>query len=431
MNFALLALLTAVLFLRPEELVPEIAGARLYLVVIAVALVVAAPQVLGQLRPGYLRWHPVSAAVLGMLGAGVLAHLGRLNVEAASGFATEFGKVVLFYLLVVGVLNTRERLDAYLGWLVVLVAGVSGLVLAQHHGLIELEALAPVYQNDVNDDTGEVAVLTRVRGTGIFNDPNDLCLVLGLGSVCGLYRASVASGPLARVGWCVPVAVFLYTLALTKSRGGLVGVGAAAAAYVFVAYGWRRGVLVLAAAVPAAAALFAGRQTDLDVSAGTGQDRIRLWSEGLSALTRINPITGIGPWMYTDEAVQDAHNSFVHAYVETGLVGGTIFLGAFAAAAAVLAWHAATDPDGPGLAAFLFAAVVGYAAGVMSLSRTYVLPTYLVLGLTTAYLNVARRDPPEWYRLHPRLLKWAAGLGVAGLLGTKAFVMAFARYGGG
>ena len=101
------------------------------------------------------------------------------------------------------------------------------------------------------------------------------------------------------------------------------------------------------------------------------------------------------------------------------------------AIAAVLAWHAATDPKGPGLAAFLFAAVVGYAAGAMSLSRTYVIPTYLVLALATAYLNVADRDPPHWYRVHGRLLKYAALLGVAGLIGTKVFVMTFARYGGG
>jgi putative inorganic carbon (HCO3(-)) transporter len=427
MNYVPFALLTAVLFLRPEELFPEIAGTRLYLVTIVGALVLAAPGILRQLTPTELRRQPITVGVLGLLAAGVLAHLARGRQGMAADFAAEFGKVVLFYLLLVAVLDTRERLDAYLGWLVALVLGVAVLALFQHHGVIDWEALRPIDQTDVDAESGEVVVYPRLRGTGIFNDPNDLCLVLGIGVCCALYRGFETEDLLARLAWLAPVGAFLYALALTKSRGGALGVGAAAVAFVVMRYGWRKGALLLAVLIPAAAVLFAGRQTDITLGEGTGQERIRLWSDGLELLFRANPFTGIGPGEYVEELPQVAHNSFVHAYVETGLIGGAVFLGVFAVAVAAL-WHAARRDAG--LAPYLFALTVGYVVGMLSLSRNYVVPTALVLGLATAYLNVADREPPAWYRVDRRLALVVVVLGVAGLVGVKAFVTLFARFGG-
>jgi hypothetical protein len=426
MSYASLALLTAVLFLRPEELFPELAGTRLYLLSIAAGLVLAAPGVLRQLSPADLRWQPVTLGVFGLLATGVLSHLMRGRTAMAEEFAGEFGKVVLFYLLLVAVLDTRRKLDAYLGWLVALVLGVSALALMQHHGYIDWEALAPVEQADVNDD-GEVISYPRLRGTGIFNDPNDLCLALGIGIVCALYRGFETPNLLARLCWLAPIGAFLYAFTLTKSRGGMLGLGAAAVAFVVMRYGTKKGLLLLLVLLPAAAAVFAGRQTNITLGEGTGQERIRLWSDGLELLFNMNPVTGIGPGEYAEELPQVAHNSFVHAYVETGLVGGTVFLGVFAVAALALRDAARLEP---GLPAFLFAMAVGYVVGMLSLSRNYVVPTALVLGLATAYLNVAEGDPPDWYRVDARLLKRLAILGVAGLIGVKVFVTLFARFGG-
>lgn len=427
MNYLPFALLTAVLFLRPEELFPEIAGLRLYLVTIAAALLLAAPGVLRQLNPTDLRWQPITVGVLGLLVTGVLAHLVRGRQGMAADFAAEFGKVVLFYLLLVAVLDSRERLNAFLGWLVVLVLGVAGLGLLQHHGVIDWEALRPIDQTDVDAESGETTVYPRLRGTGIFNDPNDLCLVLGIGICCALYRGFETEDFFGRLIWLAPVAAFLYALALTQSRGGMLGIGAAAVAFVVMRYGWKKGALLTLALLPAMAVLFAGRQTNITLGEGTGQERIRLWSDGLELLFRTNPVTGIGPGEYVEELPQVAHNSFVHAYVETGLVGGAVFLGVFAVALAALGQAARRDA---GLAAYLFALTVGYGVGMLSLSRNYVVPTVLVLGLATAYLNVADREPPAWYRLHGKLALIVVLLGAAGLLSVKVFVTLFARFGG-
>jgi hypothetical protein len=69
-------------------------------------------------------------------------------------------------------------------------------------------------------------------------------------------------------------------------------------------------------------------------------------------------------------------------------------------------------------------------AGMFSLSRNYVLPTYLVLGLATAYLRLAA--PPDrepWFRLDAAMVKLLAAVSVAALVFLKLFTMAFVSYG--
>src|SRR5207302_81154 len=46
MSFALFIVLNAVLLIRPEDLLPEIAGTRLYLIVIALNVIVALPDLI-------------------------------------------------------------------------------------------------------------------------------------------------------------------------------------------------------------------------------------------------------------------------------------------------------------------------------------------------------------------------------------------------
>src|SRR5205823_6438034 len=56
--------------------------------------------------------------------------------------------------------------------------------------------------------------------------------------------------------------------------------------------------------------------------------RIELWSDGLTEM-KTSPVFGIGFNSYSDHVGQVAHNSFVHTFVELGIVGGALFLGTF------------------------------------------------------------------------------------------------------
>ena len=95
-----------------------------------------------------------------------------------------------------------------------------------------------------------------------------------------------------------------------------------------------------------------------------------------------------------------AHNSFVHAFTELGFFGGALFLGAFTAALVMLyrlrndchseceCWRESTR-ELKRMLPYVTAMLVGFAVSMFSLSRNYFVPTYLVLGLATAYVQIA------------------------------------------
>src|SRR5262245_501802 len=184
MSFALFIVLNAVLLIRPEELWPEIAGLRLYLIVMSLYLAATAQRLANQLSPHTLAQRPITVCVLGLLVAVALSLLARGRVDEATEFVPEFAKVVAFYLLLVAVVDTPSRLRTFIGWLVVFVVVLAVLGLLQYHDYIDIEAIKPIVDRRDNRETGETVEVLRLCSTGIFNDPNDLCLILVFGSVC-------------------------------------------------------------------------------------------------------------------------------------------------------------------------------------------------------------------------------------------------------
>ncbi|MBX9623568.1 MAG: O-antigen ligase family protein [Gemmataceae bacterium] len=440
MDFALFVLLNAVLLIRPDDLVPELAGLRTYLFVIGLTLVAAAPRLVDTLRPADLAGRPIACGVIGFWAAGIVSQIARGQFGLASDFAGEFGKVVLYYLLLVSVVDSPARLRAFLGWLVVLVGVLATLGLLQFYGAIDVEALRPIQDRmEVDPATGELLQFNQLRANGMFNDPNDLCLILTVGVMAALYRAA-AAGPVGWAVWLPPAGVFVFGVMLTQSRGGLLALMAAGGGFLAARYGWRRALPLALAGFPVVVVLFAGRQTNFDDGGnGTANQRMQFWSEGFTLLfgSTAGPqtlLTGIGVDEFAENIKHVAHNSFVHAYVETGLLGGGLFAALFALA--VWGVYRAGGPGRPATALaavrpYLFGMVFGYAAGVFSLSRNYVIPTYLVLGLATAYLSLAGRPDDLGARLSGRLLAALAVLALAALVGLVMFTRAFVQFGGG
>jgi O-antigen ligase len=180
--------------------------------------------------------------------------------------------------------------------------------------------------------------------------------------------------------------------------------------------------------------LFAGRQTDLGVGADTAQQRIQLWSESLK-IFRGAPLFGIGYRNLAEQMGQVAHNSFMHTFAELGFFGGVMFLGAFAIAFRSLQTLGAdkSEPRNEELARFrpyLMAIVAGQAAGMMSLSRAYVIPTYLVLGMAAAYMRIVQNHSPITVpTFGTRMLTRLAVLGMMFLAGMFFFVRGFVNWG--
>lgn len=434
MSYATFLLLTATLFVRPAEIIAALQGAPIYWCLILACLIFNAPRMARQLSPASLARRPVAACVVGMLAAVALSQLAHGHVSDARAAIKEFGKPVVYFLLLSCVINSRPRLAHFLKWLLACIVMVAGLALLQFHGAIDIPALKEYQQRDEIAATGEIHLVRRLRSTGIFNDPNDLSMILLVGmAVCGAGWTGVLDKRIPRAAWLAPMALCGYALALTRSRGGFIAMLVGLTVLLASRYGWRKTVRIGALGLPLLLGAFSGRMTRISTDEDTGQARIQLWSDGLD-MFRESPLFGIGYGSYQDHAGLVAHNSYVHCFAELGLVGGTMFFGALAIPMMRLRQLGARgvticDPQLGALRPFFLAMLAAYAASMITLTRCYVEPTYLVIGLAAAFLELAEttRPLPAW-KFNYRLVSRLAMTGMAFLAVAYTFVRAFARW---
>ena len=429
-GYALLVLTTATLFIRPSEIVPGFEGARIYLFMIAACLAFSLPLVLSQLTFESLALRPVTACVLCLLCSVTLSHLVHLFFWGARTSATEFGKIILYYLLLVGLVNSHERLRNFLGWLLSFILFAAGLALLHDLNFVTVPGLQSLHVTEIDPDTGDTIEIMRLRSTGIFNDPNDLALIIVIGMMLSLYFMLDPQRGFLRLLWIIPLAVLCYALYMTQSRGGLISLLAAFSTLAVSRFGLRGAVV--AACVAAGVIAAGGRMVDYDaIVDGTGQTRIQIWSEAMS-LFREYPMFGIGQAELTEELGQVAHNSFLHCFVELGFFGGTLFLGAFATASLLL-FRLRHDPrqstEYCRMLPYILASLIGYVAGMLSLSRAYIVPTYLVLGVAAAAVAIATPSAiVDRCRFNSLFLQRMAFVSIAFLALTYVFIRVFVRW---
>jgi hypothetical protein len=456
MGFFLFVLVNATLFLRPAELAPELTNLPfgIYEVLILSCLAVSLPQVLDYFLRRPLVEQPITLGVFGILLAVVLSHLANGALELAASTGYEFAKVVVYYVLLVSVVNTPSRLRQFLFWVMLFCVLLTGVAVLRYYEVVEIKTPVPVKVSETgleppaketeesgsafvkdyeyDPERGELVAVLRLRGTGIFQDPNDLSMVLAIGFLLALYWLLDGSAGQARLAALAPLALFLWAFALTQSRGGFLCLVAGLLTALVARFGWRKTMWLSLLGLPALLALFAGRMTSLSATEGTGQSRIQIWSDGL-LMFRQHPLFGVGMDQFGTHAFKVAHNSYIHAYAELGLFGGTLFLGVIFFALVGLARIGRGDgfADQPAMQRtqpFLMAVVVAYAVAMMSLSRGFTVPTYLVLGLVTAYANLyPTAEEAPVLRLDTRLLQRLAYVSVLFLAGTYVFVRVFFR----
>ena len=435
MAFRLFLLVNATLFIRPAEVVPALEGLPIYNVLISACLIVAFPGLVARMSMRSLAESPIDACVVGLLAAVLLSNLARLNLAGAEEGGVDFAKVVLYYFLLVGSLDTPAKLRGFLRLLVGSTVVLTALALLQYHGVIDIPALQSVGDDERDPVTGQHYSVLRLCSTGIYHDPNDLCLILLVGMGISLFELGGRGVGPARFLWIIPFFLFGYALTRTHSRGGFLAMLSSMGVLSVARVGLKKSILLGMIALPIVFVLFAGRQTSISASDDTGQDRIQLWSAGM-LLFRQSPLFGIGQNRYAEEVGLVAHNSFVHAFTELGLFGGTLFAGAFYYALATLhglgPWRSSlADPELGRLRPYLMAMVVAYATCMLMISRNYVVPTYMLLGLVSVHLRLATRGTPlRPMRVGSALAGHFMAISAAFIIVSYAFVRTFARFGG-
>ncbi|MCI0685071.1 MAG: O-antigen ligase family protein [Gemmataceae bacterium] len=405
MDYALYLLVNANLFLRPAELAPDLEKLPLYHWFILACLLVSIPKLIGLLTPGTPLRHPVSLCVFGVFGFVALSHLAHSDLDRGAAEVFEFAKVVVYFVLFLALVSTPGKLRLLLAGVIVFGVITTSVAVLEYHQVIDLPNLKTV-QDAYRDRQGEEVTLRRLMLTGVLHDPNEFCVFLGVLCILTVHRLTRPGAGVSRLMWLLPLGLFLYAINLTKSRGGLLALLVGLATMSVCKWGVRRTAVIGLFLLPLVGVGLAGRQTEISVSEGTGQTRLALWSDWLMRF-RGSPILGESPaitpltaepkelrWNYQ----QLAHNSYLQAFADVGLIGGMLFLGAFVFAFRTMARHHGphvniADPEQRHLHPFVFGALAAYMTGMMSLSLCYVLPTYFIVALPVAFARMTVTEP--------------------------------------
>ena len=433
--FALFLLLNATLFLRPGEMVHALETLPIYEFIIIVCCLVSLPVLLEQLRPKSLIANPVTCFLLALWVAVVASHATRGQLWGIRFYGWTFFKVIPFYMLAVGVLDSLKRVRIFLAAIAVFTVGLTIIAVLRYYEVIHISHLSALEERRWDWQSQSWVYIMRLRSTGMFSDPNDLSLILTVGMIISAYFFADRSLGLLRGFWIAPFAFFGFAFFLTHSRGGLVALVFAGTCFGITRFGWKKTLPVLLLALPLAKVLLGDRQADVSTDTNTGQQRIQLWAQALLEF-RQAPLFGIGAGHLVDILHHVAHNSYVHTFTELGAFGGICFTAIPFLTVTGLYRLNKYEPCIPGdelrrLRPYILAIVACYAAGMLTLTRCYVPPTYLMFGLAVVYFRLVAVNPliPLDRISRPVLIRVVA-VSVALVLATYLFCRFFAHWGG-
>src|SRR5215831_4175959 len=229
--FTCLLLFTAVLFLRPQDILPPLEVLHLAEVFAVAALIALFGGRLARRAP-LSRVTPELVAVL-LLGAVILgtAPFSIWVGGSVAVFTDLYAKVILIYLLAVNVLSSPKRLER-MTWVLVLVVGYVGF-----RAMLD-------YVRGVN----LIGHGTRVQGSvgGIMQNPNDLALNMVAFLPLAVLFVFEAATVLRRLVAAVCVLGMLGAIVASGSRGGFLGMAAMLLVLAVVQARRRPGVVVAA-----------------------------------------------------------------------------------------------------------------------------------------------------------------------------------------
>jgi hypothetical protein len=270
----------------------------------------------------------------------------------------------------------------------------------------------------------------RVRYRGILEDPNELALAL-------VIALPFAMTPFAQRRSLLNLFLLISTLAITlpvvvwtASRTGQMAFIAVVAVYLVQQVRWKG---LLAAAVLAAPMLLLGGRSGEEADESS-LERLEAWSAGMD-MFKSSPIWGIGKSQFGEHHIRTAHNSFVLAAAELGLVGmalwvGVLYTGLKIVILAIRRYDGRPDGALPSAwARCLLASLCGIAVGTSFLSLSYHPMVWAYFALPGAYYLAVRRHDPDFRVVFGALdLLAVTGFAILYLAGTVVYLKARGVY---
>lgn len=337
----------------------------------------------------------------------VLSHFTQgdigLGIEAISGFSAS---ALLFFLISFNLSNLKRVKAAATTTILCFLALVAMGTNAYYTGHMAEELVLQQRKETANDDAPKErppipaedesgAFMWRVRGVGIFNDPNDFAqgLVMVMPMLWWFYSKGrwiknfvLVVAPSIAIGYCIT---------LTNSRGALIGIASLAFFGIRDALGTTRTTILMVLGGLGAIILGATGGRGFSSKEQSAGERIESWYEGFQML-KMGPLFGVGWGNFTEFHHLTAHNSFVLCFAELGLIGYFVWIALIVTAFKGVNRVAQYAPVGSEirLAGVIFrASLIGYLSCAWFLSRTYQPTFYALLAFCAAVWVCAQKHP--------------------------------------
>jgi putative inorganic carbon (hco3(-)) transporter len=233
-------------------------------------------------------------------------------VGGAISVLTDFGTIVLLFFMLATTVDSLAKLRV-----IFLLLTIASFIMALH-GIDQTN-------NELGIGwTGAAIIEGRITYLGFANDPNDLAMTLLMSLPMCLHLAQ-RSGFVFRWSYRVVAGFILYGVYLTNSRGAILGLGAIILAYAIRRYGLWRSLIVVPFMGAPLILLAPSRMAEMSAEEDSAAGRVEAWYEGFEML-RAHPLFGVGKGLFTDHHYLTAHNSYMLAMAELGLVGYFVWL---------------------------------------------------------------------------------------------------------
>jgi O-antigen ligase/polysaccharide polymerase Wzy-like membrane protein len=308
--FTGLLIFLGLLYLRPEEMFPQLAGTRLALIVSWSAM--AAWVINACLSRERFRLSlPIIGCFFGFLtvaiGSTALCGSGTLSETIM-----DLTKLLILFLLIVHLVNTEVRLRIMAGTLVLFSAILAAITIWKYQ---RGEAMFT--------SSGDM----RALATGIFGDPNDLALALAMALPLAFGAIFNRVSAWTRLWNMAAIPILIWTIFITNSRGGMLALGTAVLAFFGRRLG-KTGMIIGTVAVLGLFAIGPSRLGQMSSQEESAQGRVFAWKAGMRMLAQ-SPIWGVGKGQFTQYHRRTAHNSLVLCLAECGFAGTILWMGLF------------------------------------------------------------------------------------------------------
>jgi O-antigen ligase len=384
--FCLLYLFTLLLYARPNDLIPAM-GAFPLVKIVAVIAPLAYVYARYKLGKPIINWTVEVKMVFVMLFlAALFAPIAASPGDSATALSEVFIKTVIIFILIIGLVNTRERLQA----------------------MIKLTTLCGTWLAVFaikNYATGNFTLKgDRIEGLvgGMFGNPNDLAAALNMLIPPAVALALMNAG-VARLLYAACALLMFGGTLVTFSRAGFITLAAVSGVMLWKFGRGSRSSVALATLIASVIlfSVFSGAYrsrlgTIIDPNSdesGSAQQRIELMKHGLSLSVR-HPIIGLGIGNFHIYSIHErvAHNGYLETAAELGLIGLIAYLVVIVAPLRGLARiemgtinsRERGDLDAKYLSIGLQAALIAYMINSFFLSVQYLWYLYYAAGFAVA-----------------------------------------------